>query len=140
MIRAREGFTADIVNTRRTPTGFGVKTLHVDGPLKTNMEVDRVRKIMVRNGDAAINLNVITDHITLGKYAAVDLLSVVGGDLMESNINLQPDTMLKKLVVRARRGVGGQVIGPLALKGRLLKALVHAQVGPVNINGDPAVL
>ncbi|MAE65572.1 MAG: hypothetical protein CMJ18_14990, partial [Phycisphaeraceae bacterium] len=139
-IRAREGFAADIVNTQRNRTGYGVGTLDVRGPLATTMQVDRVRRIMVRDGDLTIDLDVITDHLALGRGPAVTLLSVVGGDLRASNIRMQPDTMLKQLVVKARRGQGGKLMGPVAITGDVGKTSIDEQVGPVLLNGAPVVL
>ena len=135
-IRARQGFVADLTNLRTNRNGFGIKSVSVTGNFISNIVSDRVGKIKVNNGNAQLNVTTITDAITLAGKAAVEQVSIKGGDLLESTFNLEPDTVLKSLFVRSSGGGGGgNLRGPVAIIGNLGNAKIDQIDGPFTIEG-----
>jgi hypothetical protein len=121
-------FGADLVNTRVNRNGLGLKILAVNGPVTSNITADRIGIVRVTNGDARLNVNMITDATTLAGRTAFGTLSVVGGDLIDATINLQPDTLLRAVSVTGRRGVGGNVLGGFNVTGDVGSMSVGANV------------
>jgi hypothetical protein len=128
-------FAADLVNVRvqRTDvrnvlTGYGLKCLSVNGPLTSNILVDRAHMIRVTGGDAQVDVTVISDDVTLDGRSAFGSISVTGGDLVDSTFTLEPGTRMEAINVRARGGVGGNVRGALGVTGSLGAATVARDV------------
>ncbi len=112
-------FGADLLNTRRTKTEYGIRDVSIRGDLTTNISADRVRSIKVINGDARVNVTVSSDAATLFGRTAVGSFSVKGGDVLGADFELHPGTLLARFDVRAVRGVGGNVVGAVNVSGDL---------------------
>ena len=119
-ITATQGpFGADLVNTRRTKTEYGVRQVTVKGNLTTNILADRVGPIRVTDGDAIVNVTVLSDSATLRGKSAASGVSVRGGDLLGANFLVQEDTLVERIDVGRRRGTGGNVYGTVNVTGNL---------------------
>ena len=134
-VTARQGFVADLTNLRTDRDGFGIASVSVTGNLISNILSDRVGKIKVSKGNARLNVTTISDAITLGRKAAVEQVSIKGGDLLESNFNLEPDTTLKSLNVTASGGGGGNLRGPVTIVGNLVNSKINQILGVFAIDG-----
>jgi len=132
-LMARSGdFIADLLNVRRTWTGYGLNSLTVrKGNLVSNITADRIRTINVLKGDAMLNVTVISDAVTLAGKEAFNSLSVRGGDLIAPVFNFKDGTLLRRVSVQPSRGTGGNVMGSFTLNG--------GHLGSANVGGDVVI-
>ena len=131
-------FGADLTNTRKTRTEFGIRDVSVrGGDLTSNISADRVRSIRVDGGDAMVNVVTNSDAATLFGRPAVESFAVKGGDVLGANFLIPAGTLLGKFDVRGARGVGGNVLGPVNVTGNLGAVYVGGNVvtGGWNIGG-----
>jgi len=120
-------FGADLVTTRfQDFFNMGIaKILVKKGGLKSHIETDILGTVFVNGGDAELTVDILLDAVTLAAQSrfgleAVQAIKVAGGSLVNSTFNLQPGTFMKSLQVTAKRGVGGDLVGPTTLNGDLM--------------------
>jgi hypothetical protein len=135
-VMSRGAFGADLMNTRTNFAAYGIRNVRVGGDFTSAITTDRLGTVQVIGGDARIDLNVTTDQISIRDRSAVQAIRVMGGDLVLPSLLLKPDTVLKQLMVKARRGVGGMVTGPATITGELGRVHVDGQAGDVRVNGQ----
>ncbi|MAE66387.1 MAG: hypothetical protein CMJ18_19120 [Phycisphaeraceae bacterium] len=139
-ISAKAGFLADITATGADAKGIGVGSIKVTGDLTSQITARKIKSIGVKDGDAQLSVTTLARESELGrKKDVIGALSVVGGDLVDSEILMRQGTSLAKLTVKTGRGGGGRVVG-LTMTGLLGRTAVDDQAGPVTLNGDAIVL
>ena len=123
----RGPFGADIVNTRRTLTSYGVRDVKIHGDAVIGITGDRVRSIQVVDGDATVDVTVTSDAVTLDGRSAVKRFMVRGGNVLGANFDIQEGTLVQRIDVRKSNGTGGNVNGTVN---------VTAALGDTFIEGD----
>ena len=120
IVTSNGDFNADITSTRVTFFEHGIRQINVrNGSLKSNIETDRLGNVIVTGGDAQLTVNIVADALALRNKPGVNTVKVTGGDLVDSQFNLQDGSVLNNLLVLARGGLGGNLVGTTTINGNL---------------------
>ncbi len=114
------GFGADLINTRESRGGYGLRLLSVTGgDLVTNIQSDRIQTVNVTDGNATLNVRISPDVQALRSPIVLGALNVTGGDLLSANILLEPGMGVGRMTIADDNGVGGNVVGTVNIVGSL---------------------
>jgi len=117
LIRARDNSGAGVLNGVFTARRFG--------------------KVESQGADAQFNLFTTGTAVELGSKAAVDAIKITGANWLGGQIETLVGTRIKSIQVRAKKGVGGQVLGTVDLSVFLVDKLQTGNIlSDFNVTGN----